>query len=41
VPAVRDNRFFVLDYNEAISGPRNIDGAEKLGAWVRSLPPAS
>ena len=41
VPAIRDNRFFVLDYNEAISGPRNIDGAEKLGAYVRSLPPSS
>ncbi|WP_328305783.1 ABC transporter substrate-binding protein [Actinomycetospora sp. NBC_00405] len=41
VPAIRDDRFFVLDYNEAISGPRNIDGAEKLGAWVRSLPPTS
>jgi iron complex transport system substrate-binding protein len=40
VPAIRDDRFFVLDYNEAISGPRTIDGAEKLGAWVRSLPPA-
>lgn len=35
VPAVRDNRFFVLDYNEGISGPRNIDGLERFGAYLR------
>lgn len=38
VPAVRDNRFFVLDYNEGISGPRNIDGLERFGAYLRELP---
>lgn len=37
LPAVRKNRFFVLDYNEGISGPRNIDGLEKFGAYMRGL----
>ncbi|MCP2167367.1 ABC transporter substrate-binding protein [Goodfellowiella coeruleoviolacea] len=36
-PAVRDDRFHVLDYGEAVSGPRNIDAAEKLAAYLRSL----
>lgn len=35
LPAVRNNRFFVLDYNEGISGPRNIDGLEKFAAYLR------
>ena len=35
VPAVRDNKFFVLDYNEGISGPRNVDGLERFGAYLR------
>ncbi|MFI6426756.1 ABC transporter substrate-binding protein [Promicromonospora sp. NPDC050880] len=35
LPAVRDDAFFVLDYNEGISGPRNIDGVEKFGAYLR------
>lgn len=34
VPAVKNNRFFVMDYNELISGPRVIDGTEKLAAWL-------
>ncbi|RLL65986.1 iron transporter [Streptomyces sp. Z26] len=38
LPAVKRNRFFVLDYNEGISGPRNIDGLEKFGAYLRELP---
>ncbi|MFF1692848.1 ABC transporter substrate-binding protein [Streptomyces sp. NPDC058257] len=37
LPAVRKNNFFVLDYNEGISGPRDIDGLEKFGKYVRSL----
>ncbi|MFJ5277778.1 ABC transporter substrate-binding protein [Streptomyces parvulus] len=37
LPAVRKNNFFVLDYNEGISGPRNVDGLEKFGAYLRGL----
>ncbi|GAT68719.1 iron transporter [Planomonospora sphaerica] len=37
LPAVVDDRFFVLDYNEGISGPRNIDGLEKFAAYLREL----
>ncbi|GAA4543590.1 ABC transporter substrate-binding protein [Pseudonocardia xishanensis] len=37
VPAVRNDRFFVLDYNEGISGPRVIDGLERFGAYMRAL----
>ncbi|WP_030778473.1 ABC transporter substrate-binding protein [Streptomyces sp. NRRL S-920] len=37
LPAVRKNNFFVLDYNEGISGPRNIDGLEKFGKYLREL----
>ncbi|WP_280435250.1 ABC transporter substrate-binding protein [Nocardia carnea] len=35
LPAVVGNKFFVLDYNEAISSPRNIDGLEKFAAYLR------
>lgn len=35
LPAVKNDEFFVLDYNEAISGPRNIDGLEKFGTYLR------
>ena len=35
VPAIRNDRFFILDYNEGISGPRNIDGLEKFAAFMR------
>ncbi|SCL23491.1 iron complex transport system substrate-binding protein [Micromonospora pallida] len=38
LPAVREDRFFVLDYNEGISSPRNIDGLEKFAAYLRGLP---
>ncbi|MZD10226.1 ABC transporter substrate-binding protein [Streptomyces sp. SID5785] len=38
LPAVKNDRFFVLDYNEGISGPRNIDGLEKFGTYLRGLP---
>lgn len=37
LPAVRKNQFFVLDYNEGISGPRNIDGLEKFASYLTSL----
>ncbi|MFH8489602.1 ABC transporter substrate-binding protein [Streptomyces longisporoflavus] len=37
LPAVKKNNFFVLDYNEGISGPRNIDGLEKFGKYLRDL----
>ncbi|MEU5897553.1 ABC transporter substrate-binding protein [Streptomyces venezuelae] len=37
LPAVKKNNFFVLDYNEGISGPRNIDGLEKFGKYLRGL----
>ncbi|MGW5974330.1 ABC transporter substrate-binding protein [Streptomyces sp. NPDC055186] len=37
LPAVRKNNFFVLDYNEGISGPRNIDGLEKFATYLRAL----
>lgn len=35
LPAVVDDAFFVLDYNEGISGPRNIDGLEKFAEYLR------
>ncbi len=37
LPAVKANRFFILDYNEGISGPRNVDGLEKFSAYLRDL----
>lgn len=37
LPAVRDDNFYVLDYNEAISGPRNIDGLEGFAEYMRGL----
>lgn len=37
LPAVKAGNFFILDYNEGISGPRNIDGLEKFGAYLRGL----
>lgn len=36
-PAVRNRNFHVLDYGEAVSGPRNIDAAEDLAAYLRSI----
>ncbi|MEE4021704.1 ABC transporter substrate-binding protein [Gordonia sp. PKS22-38] len=35
LPAVVNDQFFILDYNEAISSPRNVDGLEKFGAYLR------
>ncbi|MGH3468359.1 MAG: ABC transporter substrate-binding protein, partial [Thermocrispum sp.] len=37
LPAVKNENFFILDYNEGISGPRNIDGLEKFGTYLREL----
>jgi iron complex transport system substrate-binding protein len=37
VPAVRHDRYFLLDYNEAISGPRIVDGAEHFAEYVRGF----
>ncbi|RCG27034.1 iron transporter [Sphaerisporangium album] len=37
VPAVRDHRYFVLDYGAAVSGPRNVTAAEEFGAYLRSI----
>lgn len=38
LPAVVNDRFHVLDYNEGISGPRNIDGLEGFAEYLRTLP---
>jgi iron complex transport system substrate-binding protein len=37
LPAVRKNNFFVLDHDEGIIGPRNIDGLEKFAKYLRDL----
>jgi iron complex transport system substrate-binding protein len=37
VPAIRNDRFHILDYNEAISGPRIVDGAEGFGEYMRGF----
>lgn len=37
LPAVEDENFFVLDYNEGISGPRNIDGLEKFAEYLHEI----
>jgi iron complex transport system substrate-binding protein len=37
VPAIRNDRFHLLDYNEAISGPRIVGGAEKFAAYMRGF----
>lgn len=37
LPAVVNDRFFVLDYNEAISGPRIIDGMEAFSEYLQTL----
>lgn len=38
LPAVRQGNFYVMDYNEGISGPRNIDGLEGFAEYLRTLP---
>ncbi|PJN27382.1 hypothetical protein CG717_27485 [Streptomyces sp. CB02613] len=37
LPAVKKDNFFILDYNEGISSPRNIDGLEKFGKYMRAF----
>jgi iron complex transport system substrate-binding protein len=37
VPAVRNNHYYVLNYGEAVSGPRNVTAAEKFAAYLRSI----
>lgn len=37
VPAVRNDRYFVLDYGAVVSGPRNVTAAEQFGAYLRSI----
>ncbi|QSB05316.1 ABC transporter substrate-binding protein [Natronoglycomyces albus] len=37
LPAVVDENFFILDYNEGISGPRNIDGLENFSDYLDTL----
>ncbi|QFG24636.1 ABC transporter substrate-binding protein [Actinomadura sp. WMMB 499] len=36
LPAVKQDKFFILDYNEGISGPRNVDGLEKFAEYLRT-----
>jgi iron complex transport system substrate-binding protein len=36
-PAVRDDQFFVISYGDMVSGPRNAQGAEALGGYLRSI----
>ena len=38
LPAVVNDRFHILDYNEGISGPRNVDGLEGFAEYLRELP---
>jgi iron complex transport system substrate-binding protein len=37
VPAVQQDQFFVVNYGEAVSGPRNVDAAEKFATYLRSI----
>ncbi|MEV5543682.1 ABC transporter substrate-binding protein [Saccharopolyspora shandongensis] len=37
VPAVQQKRYFVLSYGDAVSGPRNVKGAEDFAAYLRSI----
>ncbi|WP_026874676.1 ABC transporter substrate-binding protein [Jiangella gansuensis] len=37
LPAVRAGNFYVMDYNEGISGPRNVDGLEGFAEYLRAL----
>lgn len=36
-PAVRNNRFYVLDYGQAVTSPRSIEGAEDFARYLRSI----
>jgi iron complex transport system substrate-binding protein len=37
IPAVRQDRYFVISYGEAVSGPRNVTAAEKFSTYLRSI----
>lgn len=37
VPAVENERFHIIDYGEAVNAPRNVDAAEKLAEYLRSI----
>jgi iron complex transport system substrate-binding protein len=37
VPAVQQDKFFTLNYGDAVSGPRNVTAAERFGAYLRSI----
>ncbi|MGY0055211.1 ABC transporter substrate-binding protein [Streptomyces sp. LZ34] len=37
VPAVKNGRFHIISYGDAVSGPRNVKGAEDLGRYLRSI----
>ena len=37
LPAVVQDNFYVMNYNEGISGPRNIDGLEGFAEYLRTL----
>ncbi|QFU92639.1 ABC transporter substrate-binding protein [Amycolatopsis sp. YIM 10] len=37
LPAVVNDKFYVLDYNEGISGPRNINGLEGFAKYLREF----
>jgi len=36
-PAVQQNRFVIMSYGDLVSGPRNIQGAEQLAHYLRSI----
>nr|WP_232328473.1 ABC transporter substrate-binding protein [Kibdelosporangium sp. MJ126-NF4]CEL22462.1 ABC transporter (iron.B12.siderophore.hemin), periplasmic substrate-binding component [Kibdelosporangium sp. MJ126-NF4]CTQ89318.1 ABC transporter (iron.B12.siderophore.hemin), periplasmic substrate-binding component [Kibdelosporangium sp. MJ126-NF4] len=36
-PAVQQDRYFVMSYGDAVSGPRNVKGAEDFAAYLRSV----
>lgn len=37
VPAVQRDRYFVLNYGDAVNGPRNVSAAEEFSAYLRSI----
>jgi iron complex transport system substrate-binding protein len=37
VPAVQQGRFFMLNYGDAVNGPRNVTAAENFSAYLRSI----
>ncbi|WP_129667675.1 ABC transporter substrate-binding protein [Phytoactinopolyspora endophytica] len=38
LPAVQEDNFYVMNFNEGISGPRNIDGLEGFAEYLNALP---